>query len=1071
MKPAIRYCLLLLLLLLSARARATHIFGADFYYTHIFGNTYKLTLDVYGDCNGGTLPGVKRFTFSGNVDLGDTSSNWQFYFNSQLGTSVAGRSGSIINMVTTQGSMVLEAMLNNTHSGNSSPTYTTVPTPFFSLSTASSFNPGTIDANGDDLSYQLVSGLETDGNWPFTYNNATYIPPYTPTQPLSVNTGSLIFDNTTGQLDFTPKIVQNSLVVYKVKEYRNGVLVGTSMREMTFVVIPGTVNNSPGALINPADVTGGTRRSPYVMAICKGQVGFVLNPTDADGDNITVTTRGVPATANFTITGNGGKAPKCTFAWNTNNVTPGIYVFFVTYTDDGCPVISKRTAAYKVMVLGYPKHAYTLPAEPTCVRKAFYKFTGFSTGDTMKMRLNSGMVTLKNEVSTNGLFSDSIAAGTYNFKFTNFLGCTYDTTITIADPRSAKLAIAFDKPVCNQYNNGTITAAASNSWAPYEYALDGGSFSTNGTFPQLYSGTYVLHLKDGKQCFKDTIIVLDDSIRLHGTDTGMNITCYGLSDGIIQFKGITSVYGGPYVYSLDGVIQPGSVFNNLRPATYIAKVHDAKGCYIQDTFHITQPDTLLANMVATNVQCYQANNGIIASPTTGGTPAYSYSLNNAPFVPTPVFNNLAPGTYTLHVKDVYGCADSASAVITEPGLLSIFNIAVTYPSCTDTSDGKVNILGRGGVPPYTYSAQGRSSTGILDSLKAGPTLVRITDANGCTRDTLVDMRAPSPVGVDVLIKRATCTPLADGMIVLAGRGGMQPYTYAPGNSVFTRNAKYQQYAAGTYHMQVKDDNNCIIDTNITVQDSLFIYPNANVTDISCYGNKDGSIALAPNGGVAPYLSAFQQPEAYSTSMLYTGNAWGVYHLWAKDALGCIGDTSITITQPEPLLADTANVVYNNCYANTLLGKIAIDVKGGTRPYTYAWSHGVTGRDSMLAGLSNGSYAVRISDAHNCAATVQVSLDYKDCCTPFAPTAFTPNGDGKNDVFHVVAKGDMQVKELQVFNRFGQRVFVGNDITAAWDGSFNGQPAETGTYFYTLKATCGNGNERPVTMSGDVTLIR
>ncbi|RYE10307.1 MAG: gliding motility-associated C-terminal domain-containing protein, partial [Sphingobacteriales bacterium] len=99
------------------------------------------------------------------------------------------------------------------------------------------------------------------------------------------------------------------------------------------------------------------------------------------------------------------------------------------------------------------------------------------------------------------------------------------------------------------------------------------------------------------------------------------------------------------------------------------------------------------------------------------------------------------------------------------------------------------------------------------------------------------------------------------------------------------------------------------------------------------------------------------------------------------------------------------------------------------------------------------------------------LEYTDCCTPFIPSAFTPNGDGKNDVFRLVSKGDIRLKELMIFNRFGQKVFESTDIDNSWNGSFNGEPVDVGTYFYMLKANCGNNNERLVELKGDVTVIR
>lgn len=191
MRLWLRNTLLLITVLLcfSQEVMATHLYGADFFYTYVSGTTYNVTLVVYGDCSGsafpslstsspevkiydstsltqsknlttqaptsgvevtpvcpsqlsntncvsstGTIPGVKKFVYTGSVTLGHTSAKWKFQFTGNMGsTAAAGRSNSITNIVPPTGGsvMALEATLDNTSVTNSSPTYTTIPTPFF----------------------------------------------------------------------------------------------------------------------------------------------------------------------------------------------------------------------------------------------------------------------------------------------------------------------------------------------------------------------------------------------------------------------------------------------------------------------------------------------------------------------------------------------------------------------------------------------------------------------------------------------------------------------------------------------------------------------------------------------------------------------------------------------------------------------------------------------------------------------------------------------------------------------------------------------------------------------------
>jgi gliding motility-associated-like protein len=89
-----------------------------------------------------------------------------------------------------------------------------------------------------------------------------------------------------------------------------------------------------------------------------------------------------------------------------------------------------------------------------------------------------------------------------------------------------------------------------------------------------------------------------------------------------------------------------------------------------------------------------------------------------------------------------------------------------------------------------------------------------------------------------------------------------------------------------------------------------------------------------------------------------------------------------------------------------------------------------------------------------------------------PDAFTPNGDGRNDIFRVITDNpNIQVVNLEVFNRWGQRVFTSNLNNEGWDGIFKGAAAEGGTYFWYLRYRVRGNLEQTYTRQGDLVLIR
>ena len=112
----------------------------------------------------------------------------------------------------------------------------------------------------------------------------------------------------------------------------------------------------------------------------------------------------------------------------------------------------------------------------------------------------------------------------------------------------------------------------------------------------------------------------------------------------------------------------------------------------------------------------------------------------------------------------------------------------------------------------------------------------------------------------------------------------------------------------------------------------------------------------------------------------------------------------------------------------------------------------------------------VRDRWGCESTDSLLVTTKSCCEVFLPNAFTPNGDGKNDVFRMVTKGHQELSVFQVMDRWGKRVFETLDQQEAWDGTFNGEAQDIGTYHYYLRYRCADSKEI-VEMKGEVILLR
>jgi gliding motility-associated-like protein len=133
-----------------------------------------------------------------------------------------------------------------------------------------------------------------------------------------------------------------------------------------------------------------------------------------------------------------------------------------------------------------------------------------------------------------------------------------------------------------------------------------------------------------------------------------------------------------------------------------------------------------------------------------------------------------------------------------------------------------------------------------------------------------------------------------------------------------------------------------------------------------------------------------------------------------------------------------------------------------------WDNGST--SPTLPVTNGGTYTVTVFN--DCGtATDNITVDFVQCePKPVVPNAFSPNGDGRNDVFRPVVRGQMFDYELRIFNRWGELIFMTSDNHKGWDGKYKGVPVDVGTYVWWLTYKKVPGGASNV-LKGEVTVIR
>lgn len=1162
-----------LLFFMSYTGRASHLYGADLFYTHISGNTYTVTMNVYGDCSGGSfgglfgsspqiivyngttqyttlnlvkqnptngievtpvcasqigntkctnannpIPGVKKYVYAANVTLNTTSTNWRFRFTGNMGSGspAAGRSYSltnIVNNINNPSTMQLEATLNNTNGSNSSPTYTTIPTPFFCINKAGSYNPGTIDNNNDSLVYSLTAGLQQQGS-----GIVTYLTGYSATAPLAVSTGSLSFNTQTGQLNFTPNLVQQSIVVNKVSEYKNGVLVGTSMREMTFVVLNNCSNNPPGGKITNNN-TGKVDTNGTVINVCQsaGPVTFNINATDLDTDVINVAVSGLPAGATFNITNNNTTAPTGAFSWNVSSITPGSYNFFITYTDEGCPLASKQTIAYTVNVLPKPTVAIAVTALATCAKKAIFTMTPSVSPSPWRLQVLQGSTQVHNFNGVTGVQTDSLSPGTYTIRVTNADTCFKDTTLVIAPPPPVGISLALtppkchndtnaivvvngtgglapykyavgsgafstvntfsnqgaglqtfkvrdsndcvkdtliiipnppkvgadivlNQPPCNYYNSGVITVTGKNTVAPYLYAFGAGAYDTVRVFSGLFSGSYSVSVKDSNNCVLDTLVVLPDSVKVTATALLTNILCNGDSTGAITLN--ASGATAPYRYQLvgSGPLSPVNTFTNLPAITHNFHIEDTNKCYLDTAITLTQPTKIDGNISVSNTLCFGDSTGSITVLGNGGVAPYTYALDAGSFGIVTTFTTLPAGTYNIHIKDLNNCVRDTLITIAQPTEVKFDSVLVTNLKCYGVPGGQVILHGSGGISPYQYAVNSGAFTPAqqYSGLSATTYTFYVRDSNNCVQDTAVTLVQPQRIVPGALIKQSSCAPLNNGRIAMSATGGIPGYRYALGSGTYSTNPVFSPLAAGSYVVHVRDSNNCIVDTNIAVNDSLTVKANITVNDALCYDSSSGIIITLGSGGVAPYTYALNSAP-YSALGSFGGLKANTYTVRIKDTLGCKLDTPVTVSQPTRLVPSVAASQPScNGYSD---GMVVVGATGGTPAYLYSLNNGILTSGTNFAAMKAGTHIISVIDINNCRRDTTINIG-------------EPPG----------MKFRLQLTHLKCFNDSSASIFIdGSGGTPPFSYAYDQQPFVTTPTLvnvsagpHTVKMKDGNG---------------
>jgi gliding motility-associated-like protein len=316
-----------------------------------------------------------------------------------------------------------------------------------------------------------------------------------------------------------------------------------------------------------------------------------------------------------------------------------------------------------------------------------------------------------------------------------------------------------------------------------------------------------------------------------------------------------------------------------------------------------------------------------------------------------------------------------------------------------------------------------------------------------------------------------CFGESNGIIAATASGGVPPIQFSLSNSPFQTSGTFNNVPAGFYIISLRDALGCMRDSLIELTQPEPVGATIDLTGANCVDSKDGKAVITGMGGHGGY-KYYLSPGLYiNKSGVFGGLSAGTYTLRVVDTTGCEYSTMFTVSPPASALSNTMTKLDLACNGKGNEGLATANVSGGTPPYNFLWNTSPVQTTATASTLYYGWYKVEISDAFGCIVKDSVYIEEGPCCdVAFIPNAFSPNGDNNNDEFRILTTAGIELIQLEIYDRWGARIWSSSDYRRGWDGNYKDKEAPVDTYHYVLRYRCTRDGLNYM-KKGDVILVR
>ncbi len=657
----------------------------------------------------------------------------------------------------------------------------------------------------------------------------------------------------------------------------------------------------------------------------------------------------------------------------------------------------------------------------------------------------------------------NIQAGTYIPTVIDANGCSVSEVFVIEQPDLLQVTTSGDFEICEN-QNVDIIAQPMGGTMPYIFYWNNGDGNGFVEGEQTFQITphedilYTVYVEDLHGCtsnYATTDIIVSPTIYLNLTTE--DNSCNGSCDG----SAFVNINGGlqPFNYSWE---PGGPAYDNLCAGLYTLTITDNIGCFADTMFIITEPSAMSLTMSVEDALCSYSEEGSASVVVINGTPPYSYLWANGN---TTTNLTAAPGNYGLTITDDLGCRVYGEAEISAPEELVVSQLY--NPTICIGGEAQVTAQASGGTPYYHFHWIGSDGSEILDDhqLEVSPEQtttynLTVTDDNGCSASGYsIDVNVHPPLSINHITTSVDNVCEGYGttieLDISGGNGGPFQINVPYGDSSAIEVNPFIYYPTETTNLVFTVDDMC---ETPAVKDSIMIYVHEKP-----YVDFYADINEGCPGQQIPFhsLDTLENCEYIwdfgDEIFAFTKNPTHAYELDGQfdvqltiiDEFGCVDSLtkdSIVDIWPKPY----ANFAAEPEIASILDPQIKFNNYSEDAIF-YFWYYGdgdstINFRHPIHFFDNMGEYEVMLvsENEYGCRDTATRNILIREEYTIWAPTAFSPNGDGVNDCFRLCGNGiDHHTFSMVIYNRWGELVFsteeynTDSDCTVCGKGSWDG----------------------------------